>query len=120
MMMKDENEVIVTGNSVEYTIVPNLKNEHLRLRILEANSPAFGFIIEINSVETVEVNDYLSLKLGFEMIDPENEVIVTHLYDELNEEDKGLFVLHMGDAFVDIIMQGIGHLLEKEDPNVST
>ena len=121
---KEEVGVIdVDGNIeefTEYTIVPNTSNEFLRLMILKKDSPAYGHLIEITSVETDEIEDSLSMRLGFEVIDQETNQPISGVYESMPVEDQAVFVHDMGNAFTAIITHGIQDLLkEHEELNVS-
>jgi hypothetical protein len=125
-MNNDSNEPIVDvdGSLLEeykdYVVVPNPHNEFLRFRVLKETSPAFNYVIEVNSVETDIIEDHLSMRLGFEIIDEHTEERITAVYDALSDEDKGMFVKDMGDVFSAVILKGLKHIqLDNEDDNVS-
>lgn len=114
MMINEEQQTIPTvdvdGNVeefVDYTIVPNQTNEFLRLKILMEDSPAYNRLIEITSVETDIIKDSLSLRLGFEVIDEETNQVISEVFEDLSPEEQGVFVRDMGNAFTDIISNGI-------------
>lgn len=114
MMINEEQQTIPTvdvdGNVeefVDYTIVPNQTNEFLRLKILMEDSPAYNRLIEITSVETDIIEDSLSLRLGFEVIDEETNQVISEVFEDLSPEEQGVFVRDMGNAFTDIISNGI-------------
>ena len=129
-MTNEEQQTIPTvdvdGNVkefVDYTIVPNMTNEFLRLKILMKDSPAYNQLIEITSVETDIIEDSLSLRLGFEVIDEETNQVISEVFEDLSPEEKGVFVRDMGNAFTDIITKGIDEMTksiaDEEDLDVS-
>lgn len=104
---------------IDYTIVPNQVNEFLRLRILNQESPAYNLLLEITSVETDVIEDSLSLRLGFEVIDEETGEQISSVYEELEPEKKAVFVRDLGNAFTNIILIGIDEALKTTSESCS-
>jgi len=109
---KDDEDMIidVDGKAQEYEdykIIPNTQNEFLRLMILDQKSPAFGYLVEITSVETEIIDENLILKLGFEIIDSKTNDIISELYEEFTETQKSIFIRDIGNAFTNIVTKGI-------------
>jgi len=110
-MTDDTTELAQDG--IDFSIVPNINNKFLRLEVLRKQSPAFGHIIEIVSVETEEVKDYLYLHLTFNVLNKETMEIIDGMYENLPSEMQAKFIKDVGDCFTAIVTTAAEGILKE-------